>query len=103
MSGQNSNGGRGGGGSGSLDGGRIKVPIELDGFDVQRTSDGWKVCGFVEAPGIGRIPVCKKISDEEATAFFRKAIEDAEEEYSRFKRRGGLRGWWDRTFGGGKK
>lgn len=84
-------------------GGRIKVPIELDGFEVQRVADGWKVCGYVEAPGIGRVPVCKKISDEEATAFFRKAIEDAEEEYSRFKRRGGFRGWWSRYFGGGKK
>lgn len=90
------------GSSSSFDGGRIKVPIEVDGFDVKRTSDGWQICGFVESPGIGRLPICKKISDDEAKAFFKKAIEDAEEEYARYKRRGGLRGWWDRYFGGKK-
>ena len=84
------------GNSSSYDGGRIRVPINVDGFEVQRVEGGWKICGYVEAPGIGRLPVCKKITDEEATAFFRKAIEDAEEEYARFKKRGGLKGWWDK-------
>ena len=95
MSGRNGN-------SSSFDGGRIRVPIEIDGFEVQRVADGWKVCGTVEAPGIGRLPICKKITDEEATAFFRKAIEDAEEEYARYKRRGGFRGWIARYFGSKK-
>lgn len=84
------------------DGGRIKVPVEIDGFQIQRVEGGWKICGFVEAPGIGRIPVCRKISDEDATAFFKKAIGDAEAEYARYKKRGGFRGWWDRFIGAPK-
>ena len=74
----------------------LKVPVEIEGFEVQRVADGWKVCGWIETPGIGRVPICRTITDDEATGFFRKAIEDAAGEYERYRQRGGFRGWWRR-------
>lgn len=80
----------------------LKVPVEIGGFKGERTADGWQVCGYVEVPGIGRVPVCKQFSDEEAMNFLKKGVEDVKGEAERFKRRGGFRGWWNRYFGGKK-
>lgn len=78
---------------------RLKVPVQVDGFEVKRTAEGFQICGTVEVPGVGRVPICRDISDEEAKRFFRKAFDDAQAEYERFNRRGGLKAWIARYFG----
>ena len=87
------------GNSSSFDGGRIKVPVEIGGLDANLTKDGLEICGYVEFPGIGRVPICKTITKEQAERFWDRASHDVRAEWARFFRRGGLKGWWDRLRG----
>lgn len=82
---------------------RMKVPVEIDGFALQRVAGGFKVCGTVEVPGIGRVPICKNVSDDALATALKKAREDVQDELRRFTKKGGIRGWFVRYLAPGEK